>query len=70
MRHSADCCHDRLREFAAQWKLAVLVEVHDEGELSTALDCGADIVGVNNRNLHTFEVTLETSLKLATMIPS
>ncbi len=60
----------RLRECAAQWKLAVLVEVHDGDELSAAIDCGADIVGVNNRNLHTFEVTLETSIKLAAKIPA
>ena len=59
----------RLREFAAQWKLAVLVEVHDGDELAAAIDCGADIIGVNNRNLHTFEVTLETSMRLAENIP-
>jgi hypothetical protein len=35
-----------------------------------ALDSGADIIGVNNRNLHTFEVTLETSLRLAEKIPA
>ena len=60
----------RLREFATQWKLAVLVEVHDSDELAVAIDCGADIIGVNNRNLHTFEVTLETSIKLAEKIPA
>ena len=46
------------------------MEVHDASELETALDSGADIVGVNNRNLHTFEVTLETSLQLAEKIPA
>ena len=41
-----------------------------ERELKTALGAGADIVGVNNRNLKTFEVTLETSLQLAEDIPA
>jgi indole-3-glycerol phosphate synthase len=60
----------RLRELAAQYRMAALVEVHDASELGTALDSGAEIVGVNNRNLHTFEVTLETSLQLAEKIPA
>jgi len=60
----------RLRELAAQYRMAALIEVHDASELETALDSGAVIVGVNNRNLHTFEVTLETSLQLAEKIPA
>ena len=59
-----------LRELAAQYKMAALVEVHDGAELESALSSGAEIVGVNNRNLHTFEVTLDTSLKLAERIPA
>ena len=59
-----------LRELAAQYRMAALVEVHDGSELETALDSGAAIVGVNNRNLHTFDVTLETSLQLAEKIPA
>ncbi len=50
-------------------RLAALVEVHDEAELETALDCGAQIMGVNNRNLKTFETSLETSLRLRSLIP-
>lgn len=57
------------RELAASYGMSSLVEVHDEAELSRALASGADIVGVNNRNLHTFNVTLETSLRLAEKIP-
>lgn len=60
----------RLRELAAYYKMAALVEVHDEPELDRALASGAEIIGVNNRNLHTFHVTLETSLRLAEKIPA
>ena len=48
-----------------RYRMAALVEVHDEAELDAAIASGAEIIGVNNRNLHTFEVTLETSLRLA-----
>jgi indole-3-glycerol phosphate synthase len=58
-----------LRESAARFEMATLVEVHDRRELETALAAGADIIGVNNRDLRTFEVTLETSLRLAEKIP-
>src|SRR5205085_11987893 len=44
-----------LRELAAQYKIAALVEVHNADELKAAVDSGAEIVGVNNRDLHTFE---------------
>jgi indole-3-glycerol phosphate synthase len=58
------------RELAASYGMAALVEVHDDYELDAALDSGADMVGVNNRNLHTFEVTLDTSLRLAEKMPA
>lgn len=57
------------RELAEQFKLAALVEVHDAAELDRAIESGAQIIGVNNRNLRTFEVTLETSLSLSAQIP-
>jgi indole-3-glycerol phosphate synthase len=59
-----------LRELAARYRMASLVEVHDHVELDAALGSGAEIIGVNNRNLHTFEVALETSLLLAGKIPA
>jgi indole-3-glycerol phosphate synthase len=60
----------RFRELAVSYGMDVIVEVHDEKELAAALDSGPEIVGVNNRNLHTFEVSLDTSLRLAERIPS
>jgi indole-3-glycerol phosphate synthase len=58
------------RELAESLQLAALVEVHEENELARALDSGATLIGVNNRNLQTFEVTLDTSLRLGERIPS
>jgi len=50
--------------------IAALVETHDQRELDRALACGARIIGVNNRNLDTFDVSLETSLRLRPTIPT
>lgn len=49
--------------------LDVLVEVHDEEELDRAISINADIIGVNSRNLKTFEVSLDTAFRLAKRIP-
>ena len=57
------------RETAATYGLSALVEVHNQRELDSATAAGADLIGVNNRNLSTFEVTLETSLALAEHMP-
>src|ERR1700733_8023873 len=58
------------RELAARYHMAALVEVHDEEELGPAIASGARIIGVNNRNLHSFDVSLETSVRLADKIPA
>ncbi len=50
--------------------LDVLVEVHDERELDIALELPNKLIGINNRNLHTFDVTLETTYKLLDRIGS
>ena len=50
--------------------LDVLIEVHDEAELEMALEVGADLVGVNQRDLFTFEVDHERAQRLASLIPS
>lgn len=60
----------RFRELAARFGMAALVEVHDVSDLDAALGSGAEIVGVNNRDLRTFEVRLETSLRLVEKIPA
>jgi len=52
-----------------QHHLDVLCEAHDEQELQRALDAGCDLIGINSRNLGTFEVTLDTALQLAEKIP-
>lgn len=50
--------------------LDALVEVHTREEMQRALDCGTNLIGVNNRNLHDFTVSLETSLSLAQDAPA
>jgi indole-3-glycerol phosphate synthase len=58
-----------LYHIAREIGLDVLVEVHDETELDEALDVNAEIIGVNNRDLKTFKVDVETSVRLARRIP-
>lgn len=49
--------------------MAALVEVHDRGDLETALRCGASIIGINNRDLDIFKVDLRTTIDLAPLVP-
>lgn len=58
------------RELAEKYGIAALVEVHNQEELGIAVASGAKIIGVNNRNLHTFEVNLQVALRLAAQIPA
>lgn len=61
----------RLRQVAEdELRMDALVEVHDATELQRAIGIGANLIGVNNRNLHTFDVSLETSFELARLAPS
>lgn len=58
-----------LKQYARSIGLDVLVEVHDEAELKTALELGDVLIGINNRNLKTFEVSLDTSVDLMKKYP-
>ncbi|NOY78226.1 MAG: indole-3-glycerol phosphate synthase TrpC [Calditrichaeota bacterium] len=63
---------EQLRDFlhlAQAVHLDALVEVHDEAELETALRADASMIGINNRNLKTFQVDLNTSLRLVNRLP-
>jgi indole-3-glycerol phosphate synthase len=60
--------HD-MRALAESLGMDALVEVHDEWELETAVESGATLIGVNNRDLRTFEVSLETTLRLLRYFP-
>lgn len=59
-----------LLRYAQSINLDALVEIHDHDELNIALDCGADIIGVNNRCLHSFAVDSKRAMQLVTAIPS
>ncbi|HLT07070.1 MAG TPA: indole-3-glycerol phosphate synthase TrpC [Cyclobacteriaceae bacterium] len=61
---------EELARFAKGLGLEVLMEVHDREELERSLNDQLDLVGVNNRNLKTFDVSLDTSLSLVNIIPS
>lgn len=58
-----------LLALAGSLGLTSLVEVHDEAEATRAVDLGATVIGVNNRNLKTLEVTIDTFARLAPLIP-
>ena len=60
----------RFLEIIRDLDLAALVECHSKKEIDRAVECGAEIVGINNRDLETFEVSLETSLMLKRFLPN
>ena len=59
----------QFRRAAEQYGMAALVEIHDEADLDKALEAGANLIGVNNRDLRTFEVSLKTAERLAPRLP-
>ncbi len=59
-----------LYEYALHLGLEVLVEIHDKEDLTKAMKCGANIIGINHRNLDTFEMDMQLCDKLIPMIPN
>ena len=70
----AACLDDRqlksLNDLAHHLEMDVLIEVHDEAELERSLQVENRLIGINNRNLRTFEVSLETTLRMLPGIPA
>ncbi len=58
----------RLLDFGRELKMEALVEVHNQKELEVALRCGAQIIGINNRDLKTFEVDINTTKELLPLV--
>jgi len=59
-----------MEEAAYAWDMDALIEVHDAAELDRGLALKSSLIGINNRNLNTFDVTLDTTRKLAQRVPA
>ena len=59
-----------LEDAAIHWGMDVLIEVHNEAELDRALTLRSPMIGINNRDLNTFETTLQTTVRLSKRVPS
>ncbi|QPH53976.1 indole-3-glycerol phosphate synthase TrpC [Pontivivens ytuae] len=70
MASVSDAQAAELEAAAEQWRMSVLIEVHDEAELDRALNLRSPLIGINNRNLKTFETSLKTTRELATRLPA
>ena len=69
MASVSDAEASALVDAARDWDMAALIEVHDERELERAVKLDADLIGINNRDLRTFETRLDTTERLAPLVP-
>ena len=70
MASVSDAQAEELTATARDWEMDALIEVHDATELERALNLNSELVGINNRNLKTFETSIETTITLSRTIPA